>query len=159
MSGSGIPIFKNFPKFVVIHTVKSFGVFNKSQVDVFREHSCFFWWSDRCWQFDLWFFCLSEPILNIWKFTVHILLKPVLENFEHYFASVWDECNCAVVWTFLGISFLWDWNENTLSSPVATAECCKFAGIWRAALSQHHLLGWWNSITSTSFVCNDTFKG
>ena len=43
---------------------------------------------------------------------VHILLKPGLENFEHYFASVWDECNCAIVWTFFGIAFLWGWNEN-----------------------------------------------
>ena len=50
--------------------------------------------------------------LNIWKFTVHILLKPGLVNFEHYFASMWDECNRAVVWTFFGIAFLWDWNEN-----------------------------------------------
>ena len=54
----------------------------------------------------------SKTSLNIWKFTVHVLLKPVLENFEHYFTSVWDECNCAVVWTFLGIAFLRDWNEN-----------------------------------------------
>ena len=43
---------------------------------------------------------------------VHILLKPGLENFEHYFASVWDECNCVVVWAFFGFAFLWDWNEN-----------------------------------------------
>ena len=43
---------------------------------------------------------------------VHVLLKPGLENFEHYFTSVWDECNCAVVWIFFGIAFLWDWNEN-----------------------------------------------
>ena len=50
--------------------------------------------------------------LNIWKFTVHVLLKPGLENFEHYFTSMWDECNCVVVWAFLGIAFLWDWNEN-----------------------------------------------
>ena len=54
----------------------------------------------------------SKFSLNIWKFLVHILLKPNLENFEHYFASMWDECNCAVIWTFLGIAFLWDWNEN-----------------------------------------------
>ena len=45
--------------------------------------------------------------LNIWKFTVHVLLKPGLENFEHYFTSVWNECNCAVVWAFFGIAFLW----------------------------------------------------
>jgi len=54
----------------------------------------------------------SKTILNIWKFMVHVLLKPGLENFEHYFTSVWDECNCAVVWAFFGIPFLWDWNEN-----------------------------------------------
>ena len=54
----------------------------------------------------------SKPSLNIWKFKVHILLKPGLENFEYYFVSVWDECNCVVVWTFFGIAFLWDWNEN-----------------------------------------------
>ena len=54
----------------------------------------------------------SKSSLNTWKLLVHILLKPDLENFEHYFASVWDECNCSVVWTFFGIAFLWDWNEN-----------------------------------------------
>ena len=54
----------------------------------------------------------SKTSLNIWKFTVHVLLKPGLENFEHYFTSVWDECNCAVVWAFFGIAFLCDWNEN-----------------------------------------------
>ena len=50
--------------------------------------------------------------LKIWKFSVHILLKPGLENFEHYFASVWDEWNFVVVWTFFDIALLWDWNEN-----------------------------------------------
>ena len=54
----------------------------------------------------------SKASLNIWKFTVHIFLKPGLENFEHYFTSMWDECNCEVVWAFFSIAFLWDWNEN-----------------------------------------------
>ena len=54
----------------------------------------------------------SKSSLNIWNFLVHMLLKPDLENFEYYFASVWDEYNCAVAWTFFGIAFLWDWNEN-----------------------------------------------
>ena len=54
----------------------------------------------------------SKSSLNIWKFSVHILLKPSLENFEHFFASVWDECNCVVTWTFFAITFLGDWNEN-----------------------------------------------
>ena len=54
----------------------------------------------------------SKTSLNTWKFMVHVLLKPGLENFEDYFTSVWDECNYAVVWAFFGIAFLWDWNEN-----------------------------------------------
>ena len=54
----------------------------------------------------------SKTSLKIWKFMVHVLLKAGLDNFEHYFASVWDECNCVVVWAFFGIAFLWDWNEN-----------------------------------------------
>ena len=54
----------------------------------------------------------SKTSLNIWKFMVHVLLKPDLENFKHHFTSVWDECNCVVVWAFFGIAFLWDWNEN-----------------------------------------------
>ena len=94
----------NFPQFVVIHTVKGFGI-------VFLELSLFRW-SNGCWQFDLWFLCLFKSSLNIWKFTVHILLNPGLKNFEHYFTSMWDKCNCAVVWAFFGIAFLWDWNEN-----------------------------------------------
>ena len=62
-------------------------------------------------------FVVPLPFLNPawihWKFLVHELLKPILENFEHYLASVQNECNCVVVWTFFGIAFLWDWNENT----------------------------------------------
>ena len=54
----------------------------------------------------------SKSTLNIWKFSIHILVKPCLENFEHYFTGVWDECSCAVVWTSFGIPFLSDWNEN-----------------------------------------------
>ena len=54
----------------------------------------------------------SKSSLNIWKFSVHMLLKSSLKYFEHYLASMWNECNCAVVWTFFGIAFLWDWNEN-----------------------------------------------
>ena len=58
------------------------------------------------------FSAFSKPSLYIWKFLVHILLKPSLKDFEHYVASVWNEHNCAVVWTFFGIALLWDWNEN-----------------------------------------------
>ena len=54
----------------------------------------------------------SKSSLNIWKFMVHILLKAILENFDHYMLACENECNCVVVWTFFGIDFLWDWNEN-----------------------------------------------
>ena len=53
-----------------------------------------------------------KSCFNLWKFSIHILLKPCLENFELYFASLWDECNFVVVWTFFGFAFLWDWNES-----------------------------------------------
>ena len=64
-----------------------------------------------------------ERSLNIWIFSVHILLKPSLENFEHYFASVWDEFNCVVVWMFFGIAFLWDWNETLISELCYFSSC------------------------------------
>ena len=99
----------NFPQFVVIHIVKSFGVVNKAEVDVFLELSGFFDDPMDVGNSIL----IPTPFLNpAWKFTVHILLKPGLENFEHYFTSMWDECNCMVVWAFFGIAFLWDWNES-----------------------------------------------
>ena len=81
----------------MIHTVKGFGVVNKAEVDVFLELSCFF---DDPTDVDNLISCssaFSKSSLNIWKFSVHKLLEPSLENFEHYFASVWDECNCAIV--------------------------------------------------------------
>ena len=64
----------------------------------------------------------SKTSLNIWKFTAHMLLKLGLENFEHYSASVWDECNCAVVWAFFGIAFLWDLNHMHTTHKFAHAQ-------------------------------------
>ena len=90
-------LFKNFPQFVVIHTVKGFGIINKAEVDVFLELSCFFNDPMDVGNLISGSSALSKSSLNIWKFTVHVLLKPGLENFEHYFATMRDECNCAVV--------------------------------------------------------------
>ena len=81
----------------------------------------------------------SKTSLNIWKFTVHVLLKAGLENFEHYFTSVWDECNCAVVWAFFGIAFLWDWNEHWPFPVLWPLLFSKFAGILSAALSRFEI--------------------
>jgi len=140
---SGSPMSRRIFQFVVIHTVKGFSVVNEAEVDVFLELSCFFNNPMDVDNLISGSSAFSQSSLNIWKFTVHILLKPGLENFEHYFASVWDECNSAVVWTFFGIFFLWDWNENwpfpvlwpLLSFPNLLA-------YWfAAALSQHRLLG------------------
>ena len=105
-------LFQNFPQFIVIHTVKGFGIVNKADTDVFLELSCFFDDPEDVGNLISGSSTFSKTSLNKWKFMVHVLLKPGLENFEHYFTSVWDACNCAVVWAFFGIAFLWDWNEN-----------------------------------------------
>ena len=102
----------NFPQFIVIHTVKGLGIVNKAEIDIFLELPCFFDDPVHVGNLISGSSAFSKTSLNIWKFMVHILLKPGLENFEHYFASVWDECNCAEVYALFGIAFLWDWNEN-----------------------------------------------
>ena len=104
--------FKKFPQFAVVYIVKGFGITNKAEIDVFSGILLIFLWSNRCWLFDLWLLCLFKFSLNIWKFMVHILLKPCLKDFEYYLASIWNDCTCAIVWTFFGIALLWDWNED-----------------------------------------------
>ena len=124
-------LFQNFPQFIVIHSVKDFGIVNKAEIDVFLELSCFFHDPADVGSLISGSSAFSKTSLNIRNFTVHTLLKPGLENFEHYFTSVWDECNCAVVWAFFGITFLWDWNENW-----------PFAVLW-PLLSFPNLLAYW----------------
>ena len=93
-------VLKNFPQFVVIYTAKGCGVIHKAEVVVFLVFS--------------WFFNHPTDVGNLisGSSAFEVLLKPGLENFEHSFANMCDECNCAVVWTFFAITFLWDWNEN-----------------------------------------------
>ena len=81
-------LFNNFPYFIVIHRVKGFGIVNKAEVDVFLELSCFFDEPADVGNLVSGSSAFSKTSLNIWKFTVHVLLKPGLENFEHYFTSV-----------------------------------------------------------------------
>ena len=81
-------LFQNFPQFVVIHTVKGFGIVNKAEVDFFLELSCFFDDPADVGNLISGFSAFSKTSLNIWKSTVHVLLKPGLENFEHYFTNV-----------------------------------------------------------------------
>ena len=94
----------SFSQFLVIHTVKGFGRVNKGKVYVFLELGCF----------------INDPVdvgnlisgSSAFSKSSLVHSSPGLENFEHYFGSGWVECNCVVVWTFVGIVFLWDWNEN-----------------------------------------------
>ena len=81
-------LFQNFPQFVVMHTVKGFGIVNKAEVDVFLVFSCFFSDPVDVGNLTLGSSAFSKTSLNIWKFMGHILLKPGLKNFEHYFTRV-----------------------------------------------------------------------
>ena len=81
-------LFKNFPQFAVIHTVKDFGIVDKAEVDVFLELSCFFYDPMDGGHLISGSSAFSKSSLNIWQFTVHVLLKPGLENVEHCFASM-----------------------------------------------------------------------
>ena len=123
--------FQNFPAFIVIHTVKGFGIVSEAEIDVFLELSCFFDDPAEVGNLISGPFAFSKISLNIWVFTVHILLKPGLENFKNYFANVWDECNCAVDLAFFGSAFLKGRNENW-PSPV----------LW-PPLSFPNLLAYW----------------
>ena len=111
---SGGLVFPSLSEFSTVYCDphKSFGKINKAEIDVFLELSCFFHDPADVGNSISGSSAFSKTSLNIRKFTVHILLKPGLENFEHYFTSVWDQCNCVVVWAFFGIAFLWDWKKN-----------------------------------------------
>ena len=104
-------LFKTFPQFVVIHAVTGFSVVNEV-VNVFLKFSCFFYDPTDVANLISGSSASSESSLYIWKFSVHILLKPSLKDFEYYLASMGNEYNCMVVCTFFGIALLWDWNEN-----------------------------------------------
>ena len=81
-------LFQNFSQFIVMHTAKGFGIVNKAEIDVFLELSCFFDDPVDVGDFISGSSDFSKISLNIWKFMVHVLLKPGLENFEHYFTSM-----------------------------------------------------------------------
>ena len=140
-------LLQNFPQFILIHTVKGFGIVNKAEIDVFLKLSCFF--SDPADVGNLISdsSAFSKTSLNIWKFAVHVFLKPGLENFEHYFTSLWDACNCAVVWAFFGIAFLWDWNQSDLFQ--SCGHCWVFQICWPIECSTFTASSFriWNSST------------
>ena len=150
---SDIPISLRIFQFAVIHTVKGFSVIGEAEVDdVFLEFSCFFYDPMDVGNLISGFSAFSESSLNIWKFSVHVLLKSSLENVEHYFASMWNKCNYVVVWTLFGIAFLCDWHENWPFSSLGHCwafqicwhiECSTFTAssfrIWKSSTGIHHL--------------------
>ena len=105
-------LFKNFPVYCDPHS-KGFGIVNKEEVDVFLELLLFLFPMD-VGNLISGSSAFPKASLNIWKFTVHVWLKPGLENFEHYFAGMRDDCNCAVVLTLFSIDFLWDGMKTDL---------------------------------------------
>ena len=140
-------LFQNFPQFIVIHTVKGFGIVNKAEIDVFLELSCFFNDPADVGNLISGSSAFSKTSLNIWKFMVHVLLKPGLENFEHYFTSVWDVCKCMVVWAFFGIAFLWNQMKTDLFQ--SCGHCWVFQTCWYIECSPFTASSFriWNSST------------
>ena len=105
-------LLKNFPQFIVIHSIEGFSIVSEIEVVVFLEFPCFFYDPVDVGNLISGSSAFSNSNLYMWKFFVHVLLEPSLEDFKHYLASMWNECNFLVVWTFFGIALLWDWNED-----------------------------------------------
>ena len=105
-------LLKNFPQFVVIHTVKGFGIVNKAEVDVSLELSCCFDDPTIVGNLISGSSAFSKSSLNIWKFMVHVLLSLAWRILSITLLVLWDECNCSVAWAFFGLAFPWDWYEN-----------------------------------------------
>ena len=104
--------FKNFPQFVVIHTVKAFGIVNEAEVDVFLEQSCFFDDPIDVGNLISGSSASSKSSLYIWNFSVYVQLEPSLKDFEHNLTSMQNEHNCMVICTFFGIAIFGELNEN-----------------------------------------------
>ena len=131
---------------------------------IFLELSCFFYDPRDVSNLISCSSAFSKSSLYTWKFSVHVLLKPSLEDLEHNLTSMWNECNCMVVWTFFGIDFLWNWNENW-TFPVLWP-LLRFLNLLACWVQHFNSIIFkdlkqlsWNSITSTSFVCSNAYLG
>ena len=122
-------LFKNFPQFVVVHTVKGFSIVNEA--DVFLEFPCFLYDPRNGDKLASGSSAFSRPNLYLWKFSVQVLVKPSLKHFKHNLTSMLNEQYCTIVWTFFEIALLWDWNENW-----------PFPVLWQP-LSFPNLLAYW----------------
>ena len=113
---------------LVIYTVNGFSTVNEAEVDVFLKLSCFIHDPTNVGNFISDSSASLQPILYIWMFSVHVLLKPSLENFEHNLASMWDECNCKIDRWFLTLSFSWIGMKTDLFQ--SCGHCCVFWICW-----------------------------
>ena len=137
-----------------------FGVINKEEVEVWGRILLLFIWANRIWQFDLWFCAFSKSSLNIWTFMDHTLLKPSLENFERYFASLSDEYSWVEVWNSVALSFFGIRMKTDFSQ--SCGHCWVFHICWHIERStftavSFRILNSWTGILSrpTSFVHHD----
>ena len=132
LSGIPIPLRKTF-QFLVISIVKGFSVVSEAEVDFFLVFPGFPSDPANVCNFISGSSVLSKHISYIWKFLLHVLLQPSLNNFERKLASLWNEHNCTVFWTFFGIALLWDWSESW-HFPVL-CHCWIFQMCWHTEFS------------------------
>ena len=105
-------LFKSFPQFVMIHTVKGISVVNETEVDVFLEFPSFLYDPENVGNLIFGSSSFSKSSLDIWKFLVHIMLKPSMQDFKHDLTSMGDECNCPMISTFFGTTLLGTWDGD-----------------------------------------------
>ena len=141
-------LFKNFPQFAVIHTVKSFSIVKEAEA-VFLEFPCFLCDPADIGNLISGSFAFSKSSLYVWKYSVHVLLMPSLKDFEHYFAGVWNECNCVVVWT-LSLPFFGTGMKIDLLQ--SCGHCRVFQICWHTECSTFTASSFriWNSSTGIS---------
>ena len=138
-------LFKNFPQFVVIHTVKSLSIVKEAEEDVFLEFPCFLYDPTSVGNLISGSFAFSRPSLYIWKFSVHVLLNPSLKDFEHNLTSMRNEHSCTAVWTFFDIALLWDWNETEI------IQSCGYCWVFSVCC---HIES--NTLTTSLILCDTT---
>ena len=105
-------LFKGFLQFIMIHTVKGFGIINETEVDVFLEFPWFLYDPVTVGNLISGSSAFSKPRLDIWEFLVCIMLNPSMQDFKHYLTSIGIECNCPLAWTFFSTTFLGNWDED-----------------------------------------------
>ena len=143
-------LFQNFPQFVVIHMVKGFGIINKAEIDVLRN-SCFFDDPADVGNLISGSSTFSKSSSNIWKFTVHVLVKPGLENFEHYFTRVWDECNCAVDWAFLMLKLKLQYFGHLMWKTDSFEKTLRQDWGWEKGTTEDEMVGWHQRLNGHEF--------